>query len=68
MEILEIKLDFFGKLTIAYTALRVHHIVLNEHKIDKEVFSSMKREQGLGLFGIFLLIIGFALKLYIYYV
>lgn len=48
-----------GELTVAYTAIRVHHRVLKEHRIDQEVERVMKREQIVGIAGIFLIVIGF---------
>ena len=59
MNILPITLDTIGTLMIAFAALKVHHRVLNEHKIDKEVFSSMRREQVIGLLGVFFILAGF---------
>lgn len=55
-------LDVIGKILVAYTALRVHHRVREEHKIDKAVFRSMKKEQQLGLIGIGLILLGYFLQ------
>ena len=48
---------------IAYAALSVHHRFRHEHKVDEEVFSSMKRERNWGLLGIALTLIGLALHI-----
>lgn len=55
-------LDTLGTIMIAFAALRVHHRVLNEHKIDAHVFRIMKREQFLGVGGIMLVVISFILQ------
>jgi len=51
--------DVIGTVLIGWAALRVHHRVLHEHKIDGEVFRVMRFEQGLGMFGILLIISGY---------
>ncbi len=56
-------LDTIGKVMIAYTALLVHVRFRKEHKVDKKVFSEMKREHTIGIFGIVLIIIGYLLHL-----
>jgi hypothetical protein len=56
-------LDTMGVLLVGWAALRVHHRVLNEHKIDTVVFRSMKREQRLGFTGLALVAAGFVLKI-----
>jgi len=55
--------DLLGKIMVAYTALRVHHRVRQEHKIDKRVFAEMRREFVLGFLGIGLMILGYLLQL-----
>lgn len=52
-------LDVVGTVLIGWAALRVHYRVLHEHKIDREVFRVMKFEQGLGVLGICLIIVGY---------
>lgn len=61
IELIGFSFDVLGKLLIAYAALRVHHRVLHEHKVDVYVFKSMKREQFLGIVGAILIVIGFGL-------
>jgi len=55
-------IDIVGKLLIAFTALRVHHRVLNAHTIDRKVFASMKREQLLGVVGMILIILAYFME------
>ena len=63
MDILGKTLDLRGKLLIGFTAIRVHHRVLHEHKIDEAVFKSMKKEQRFGILGIVFLVAGFIIQL-----
>ena len=52
-------LETVGTLFIAYAALRVHHIVLAEHNIDKKVLKIMKFEQVIGILGVIFIIVGY---------
>ena len=63
MEILIATLDIIGTVFIAYAALRVHHRVLAEHKVDEKVFRSMKIEQKIGILGVFLILTGYIMEL-----
>ena len=62
IELIAETLELFGAVFIAFAALRVHHRVLNEHKMDRDVFKVMKREQWIGIIGVLMLIVGFLLK------
>ncbi len=62
MELFILTLDILGTIFIAYAALRVHHRVLAEHKVDEKVFKSMKREQNIGISGVIFIILGFLLE------
>jgi uncharacterized membrane protein len=62
MEILALFLEMAGTLCIAYAALSVHHKVLNEHKIDNKVVTSMRREQVVAQIGVALIIVAFILQ------
>ena len=55
-----------GKVILGFAVLRVHMIILREHKIDNAVLRSMKREQLFTVFGILLIIFGFFLESYFY--
>jgi len=63
MENIIITLEVVGTLLIAWAALRVHHRVLNEHKIDKRVFRVMRIEQKLGVLGAFFVFISYVLNI-----
>jgi len=58
-------LDLFGTIFIAYAALRVHHRVLSEHRVDEKVFKSMKREQKIGIAGVVLIVSSFILEIFL---
>ncbi|KPJ85225.1 hypothetical protein AMJ57_03880 [Parcubacteria bacterium SG8_24] len=62
LEMIGITADTVGKLMVAFTALRVHHRVLKEHQIDDQVFSSMRREQIVGVLGVVFMVAGYAIK------
>ena len=54
-------LNTVGTLLIAYAALRVHHRVLNDQKVDRSVLKEMRREQVAGIFGTILIVVSFFL-------
>lgn len=64
LEFISILFETPGTLMIAYAALKVHHHILHDHKIDETVFTSMKSEQIIGRIGVILVVIGFGLELY----
>ena len=63
MELLSHTLDLVGKIMIFYTAIAVHYRVRKEHKIDKNVFRAMRREQGIGVLGIVLIVVAYLIRL-----
>lgn len=58
-------LEAVGTIMIAWAALKVHHRVLHQHKIDKFVYTSMQFEQHLGVFGVILIAVGFLLRIFL---
>lgn len=62
-ELVGFTLDVLGKVLLGVTVLLAHRRIVQEHRIDKEVLTEMRREQFLGLLGIVLIIIGFLLQL-----
>jgi rRNA processing protein Gar1 len=58
-EIIGLTISMIGKVMVAYTAIKVHFRVWKEHSIDERVFTEMKKEQWIGIFGIILIIIGY---------
>ncbi len=57
--------ELTGGILIAYTVIAVHHRILHDKKVDKEVLKVMKNEQVLAGFGILLLIIGFIVRYFV---
>lgn len=55
-------LILIGHVIIAYAVIAVHDRMREEHTIDDAVYRSMLTERRLIVFGIFLLFIGFALR------
>jgi len=60
-------LNTVGTLLIAYAALRVHHRVLNDQKVDRSVLKEMRREQVAGIFGTILIVVSFFLDVMLPY-
>ena len=48
---------------IAYTAMRVHWRVRQEHRIDKRVFREMNMEHIVGIFGMIFIVIAYLLEI-----
>jgi len=63
VENVSITLETVGTLLIAWAALRVHHRVLNEHKVSSRVFRIMRIEQRLGIVGMVFVFAGYLLNL-----
>lgn len=63
LEIIGRTLDVIGKIMVAFTAIMVHHRFLEEHKVDEQVFKTMKREQRLALFGVIFMVVGFVIEM-----
>ncbi|MCH8048823.1 hypothetical protein IIC44_01875 [Patescibacteria group bacterium] len=63
MEFAAVTLDVVGTLLLGYTVLRVHYRFRKEHQVDEKVFREMRREQHVGIFGLFLIALGYILIL-----
>ena len=63
LEIIGLALSTIGTILIAFMALRVHHRVIKDHKIDEAVFKQMKTEQVIGVLGILLITFGYFIQL-----
>lgn len=59
IELLGSFIQTVGELFIAFTVLRVHRRVLDEHRIDREVMKEMHFEQFMGTLGAVLIVTGF---------
>ena len=56
-------IEVIGKLLIAFTAIMVHHRFLKEHRIDKAVFRTMRKEQVVGIIGVVFIVVGYFIQL-----
>lgn len=63
MEIIGFTFETIGKILVAYAALRVHYRFRKEHKVDRKVFSTMHKEQVIGVIGIALIILGYVIQI-----
>jgi uncharacterized protein YuzE len=59
-------LSSLGTILIAYMALRVHHRVRKEHKIDEKVFVDMKLEMSGGVIGVAFITFSYLIEVYLY--
>lgn len=57
-------IEFLGNALLAVSILLVHHKIEEEHKIDRAVLRTMRKEQWLAFLGLVLMTIGFALELW----
>ncbi len=55
-----------GKLLLGLAVIRVHLIILREHKLDEVVFRSIKRERFITACGVLLIVIGYVLEMVFY--
>lgn len=65
LELISLTIETIGTLMIAFAALRVHNRVLHDHEIDHKVFRAMKLEQKVGIIGVVLVLISFAMEIYL---
>ncbi|MAG12915.1 hypothetical protein CL630_03860 [bacterium] len=61
---ISLTLGMVGTVFIAYAALRVHHRVLGEHKIDEKVLKTMRIEQIVGWAGVSMVVAGYAITIF----
>lgn len=56
-------LTTFGEVLVGFAVVRVHWRVMKEHKIDRAVLQTMKRERVWAIAGILFIIVGFVVEL-----
>ena len=61
-ELFPITLEFIGTILIGIAVPRVHTKVSKEHRIDKKVLRSIKRERSWTIVGIMLITVGFLIN------
>ncbi|MDZ7726258.1 MAG: hypothetical protein U5L75_01620 [Candidatus Campbellbacteria bacterium] len=65
LEVVSFGLTVTGEIIIALVVLSVHMHIAKERKIDRYVLRYMKHERMFVYFGIFCLLAGFTLQVYI---
>ena len=65
MYTLAIILELLGEIIIAISVVRVHIHLKKEHRLDKDVYQTITREQSMVMFGIVLLVASTILQLYL---
>ena len=63
MYLLGLTIHTIGEIMVGFTAIMVHHRFWKEHKVDARVFDEMRRERGIGIIGIVLILIGFFIQM-----
>ncbi len=58
-------LEVIGKVLLGITVLIVHSHVIKEHKIDKDVLSSMRQARIPGILGIIFIIAGYIIEVFL---
>lgn len=62
VEFIAVTLETLGSIFVAFTALSVHHRFLKEKRVDEKVLKTMKVEQGIGILGVVMIIVGYFLQ------
>lgn len=57
--------DFIGTLMVVYAALKVHHRFLHEHRVDENLFTTMRNEQFVAIVGLMFITLSFIVDLYL---
>ena len=55
-----------GKVLLGITVILVHGRIFKEHRIDKVVLKELRREKGLGIAGVVLMLLGYLLEILFY--
>lgn len=58
-------LELLGEILIAYSVIRAHASVIEQHKIDEDVLKTLKGEQRYAIVGIIFIVMAFAIRLII---
>jgi hypothetical protein len=60
-------LDLVGTVMLGYTVLSVHDHIRKEHRLDDDVYQAIKRERVAGFSGLFLICLGMAMQISVYF-
>ena len=63
LEVAGFALNVLGEILIAYGILSVHGRLIEERSIDQKAINEMKRERGIVISGIVLIVIGALMQL-----
>lgn len=66
MLLLGLTLGTLGKIILGVAVLRVHIIIMKEHKIDSAVLKLMKTERVVTIFGLLLIVLGYCIEVFFY--
>lgn len=55
-----------GKILVVLAVLHMHHSIVREHRIDRNVILSYKQERVLTFIGLILIAVGYAMEIYFY--
>ncbi len=64
--IFAITLGTIGKVLLGIAVLRVHWHIFREHRIDKDVLTTIKKERVISILAIFFILAGYALEVVFY--
>lgn len=65
LDLLSSTFTALGEITVAYTVISVHHLVMKERQIDDRVFKTMRKEQLIALIGVLFILTGYLIGVYI---
>jgi len=57
-------IELAGELLIAFSVVRVHTHIRNEHRLDQDVYRMIKKEHRLVIIAVTMLIVGFILQFF----
>ena len=60
--ILGLTIKTIGEVIIGISIIRVHNKIMQEHKLDRKVYRSIRNEKFWGLIGVILIIAGYLLE------
>ncbi len=56
----------FGKVLVVLAVLHMHHSLIKEHRIDKQVILTYHQERFLTFIGLILIVTGYIMEVYFY--
>jgi hypothetical protein len=64
--VLGLTIKTLGEVIIGLSVVSVHMRIMEEHKLDKRVYRSIRNEKFWGTIGVILIITGFSLEVFSY--